>query len=79
MTFQVAPRFSGTTATITEYDGPLAPPGWCDSTLAQTPHRGGMLAAMGDGSVKTISPGVAVTVYWGAVTPAGGEATSIDG
>jgi prepilin-type N-terminal cleavage/methylation domain-containing protein len=29
----------------------------CDPRLAQTPHRGGMLAAMGDGSVRTLSPG----------------------
>jgi prepilin-type N-terminal cleavage/methylation domain-containing protein len=78
VTFQVAPRFRGTTGTITEYDGPMPPAGWCDPTLAQTPHRGGMLAALGDGSVKTIAAGVAVPVYWGAVTPAGGEATGID-
>jgi len=31
VTFQAAPRFRGTSGTITEYDGPLAPPGWCDS------------------------------------------------
>jgi len=78
VTFQVAPRFGGSNGLLTEYDGPLAPPGWCDPGLAQTPHRGGMLAAMGDGSVRTISPGVDVAVYWGAVTPAGGEATQLD-
>ena len=79
VTFQVAPRFAANSGLITEYDGPIPPAGWCDPGLAQTPHRGGMLAALGDGSVRTISPGVAVPVYWGAVTPAGGEATSIDG
>jgi prepilin-type N-terminal cleavage/methylation domain-containing protein len=78
VTFQVAPRFGGSNGMLTEYDGPLAPPGWCDPALAQTPHRGGMLAAMGDGSVRTISPGVDAAVYWGAVTPAGGEATQLD-
>jgi prepilin-type N-terminal cleavage/methylation domain-containing protein len=78
VTFQVAPRFRGTTGLLTEYGGPVAPPGWCDPGLAQTPHRGGMLAAMGDGSVQTISPGVDVIVYWGAVTPAGGEATQLE-
>jgi hypothetical protein len=78
VTFQVAPRFGGNTGLVSEYDGPTAPPGWCDSTLAQTPHRGGMLVAMGDGSVKTVSSSVSVPVYWGAVTPAGGEASSID-
>jgi len=78
VTFQVAPRFGGNTGLVSEYGGPAAPPGWCDSTLDQTPHRGGMLVAMGDGSVKTASSGVAVSVYWGAVTSAGGEATGID-
>ena len=57
---------------LTVYDGGALPaPGWCDPSLAQTPHRG-MLAAMGDGSVRTISASVDVSVYWGAVTPAGG-------
>jgi prepilin-type N-terminal cleavage/methylation domain-containing protein len=78
VTFQVAPRFRGTTGFLTEYDGPLALPGWCDPAVPQTPHIGGMLAAMGDGSVRTISPGVNVTVFWGAVTPAGGEPTQLD-
>jgi prepilin-type N-terminal cleavage/methylation domain-containing protein len=78
LTFQVAPRFPGANGLLTEYDGPVPPPGFCDSRIPQTPHRGGMLAAMGDGSVRTISPGVAVTVFWGAVTPAGGEATNLD-
>jgi prepilin-type N-terminal cleavage/methylation domain-containing protein len=45
----------------------------CDWSVAQTPHRGGMLIALGDGSVRILSPGVNPTIYWGAVTPAGGE------
>ena len=45
----------------------------CDYRLAQTPHSGGMLAAVADGSVRTLARGIAVEVYWGAVTPAGGE------
>jgi prepilin-type N-terminal cleavage/methylation domain-containing protein len=79
LTFQVAPRFTRNNGVISEYDGPVPPPGgWCDPRLAQTPHRGGMLVALGDGSVRTVSPGVDVAVYWGAVTPAGGEATQLD-
>jgi hypothetical protein len=79
VTFQVMPRFRGTSGTLVIHDqGLLAPPGWCDPTIAQTPHRGGMLAAMGDGSVRTISPGVDVQIYWGAVTPMGGEAVGLD-
>jgi type II secretory pathway pseudopilin PulG len=45
----------------------------CDWGVAQTPHRGGMLIAMGDASVRTLSPAVDPTIYWGAVTPGGGE------
>jgi prepilin-type N-terminal cleavage/methylation domain-containing protein len=79
MTFQVAPKFGGSNGLMTEYDGPVPlVPGYCDPRVPQTPHIGGMLVAMGDGSVRTISPNVAVSVFWAAVTPAGGEATSLD-
>jgi type II secretory pathway pseudopilin PulG len=47
--------------------------GECDSTLPQTPHPNGMLVALADGSVRTISPRVSPETFWGAVTPAGGE------
>jgi len=45
----------------------------CDSRVAQTPHVGGMLAALGDGSVRSISPTISEWTYWAAVTPAGNE------
>ena len=45
----------------------------CDPRLAQTPHHSGMLVALFDGSVRTLSPGMSSPVYWGMVTPAGGE------
>ena len=58
-------------------------PGWafqvrptlaeCNYRVAQTPHTGGMLVAMFDGSVRTLGPGISSSVYWGLVTPAGGE------
>ena len=50
----------------------------CDPRVAQTPHWSGMLAALGDGSVRTLSPGMAPTTYWAAVTPAGGEVLGND-
>lgn len=50
----------------------------CDSRLAQTPHQTGMLAAYIDGSVHTLNPKVAVTIYWGRVTPSGGERDTVD-
>jgi prepilin-type N-terminal cleavage/methylation domain-containing protein len=79
VTFQAAPRARGTAGLIVVHTlGDRAPPGWCDPTLAQTPHVGGMLVAMGDGSVRTIAPSVAEGIYWGAVTPAGGEVGEVD-
>jgi prepilin-type N-terminal cleavage/methylation domain-containing protein len=45
----------------------------CDSSVAQTPHTGGMLVALGDGSLRTISPGIRPEIYWALVTPNGGE------
>lgn len=50
----------------------------CDPRLAQTPHSGGMLAALGDGSVRTLSAGISETTYWAAVTPSGGEVLGSD-
>jgi type II secretory pathway pseudopilin PulG len=50
----------------------------CLPFIAQTPHRSGMIVALGDGSVRTLSPGMSVTTYWGAVTPSGGEVLGTD-
>ena len=50
----------------------------CDPRLAQTPHPSGMIAALGDGSVRTLSAGMSETTYWAAVTPAGGEVLGPD-
>jgi prepilin-type N-terminal cleavage/methylation domain-containing protein len=46
---------------------------YCKPAMPQTPHRGGMVTGIADGSVRIVSPDVALTVFWGAVTPAGGE------
>lgn len=52
----------------------LAPPvEKCNPFLAQTPHQSGMLIGMGDGSLHTLAGSVAPSVYWGMVTPRGGE------
>jgi prepilin-type N-terminal cleavage/methylation domain-containing protein len=45
----------------------------CDPALPQTPHVTGMILGVGDGSVRTVAPGVSPEVFWGAVTPNGGE------
>ena len=45
----------------------------CDPLQAQTPHAGGMLVALGDGSVRTLRGSIEHRTYWALVTPAGGE------
>jgi prepilin-type N-terminal cleavage/methylation domain-containing protein len=50
----------------------------CDPRIAQTPYASGMLAAMADGSVRTLAPGISQDTYWAAVTPAGGEVLGSD-
>ncbi|VTR96305.1 Uncharacterized protein OS=Pirellula staleyi (strain ATCC 27377 / DSM 6068 / ICPB 4128) GN=Psta_4679 PE=4 SV=1: N_methyl_2: SBP_bac_10: SBP_bac_10 [Gemmata massiliana] len=45
----------------------------CDYRVLQTPHASGMITGVLDGSVRTVSPSVSPSVYWGAVTPNGGE------
>jgi prepilin-type N-terminal cleavage/methylation domain-containing protein len=48
----------------------------CNALIPQTPHTSGMLCAWSDGSVRTVSSGVAPEVFWAHVTPQGGEANS---
>jgi type II secretory pathway pseudopilin PulG len=50
----------------------------CDPRLAQTPHAGGMVVALGDGSVRILAGGMSEATYWAAVTPAGGETLGPD-
>lgn len=66
VTFQVRPR------PVTNQAHPPGP-GECRRDVPQTPHPGGMLVALGDGSVRTVAPGVRTDVFWALVTPAGGE------
>ncbi len=49
----------------------LAPmPADCIPNLPATPHREGMFAAMGDGSLRTIRAGTGDSIFWGLVTTA---------
>ena len=45
----------------------------CDPTLAQTPHRSGILVALGDASSRSVSGGVSVGTWWAALTPGQGD------
>ena len=50
----------------------------CNPRIPQTPYPGGLLAGLGDGSVRTIAPGISPATFWAAVTPAGGEVLGND-
>jgi prepilin-type N-terminal cleavage/methylation domain-containing protein len=50
----------------------------CDSHVAQTPHPGGMLVGLGDGSVRSLAPTISEWSYWAAVTPNGNETPYTD-
>lgn len=50
----------------------------CNPLIPQTPHESGMLVAFADGSVRTIRPGTAETVFWAFVTATGGEVVNLD-
>jgi hypothetical protein len=48
-------------------------PNECDPNQPQTPHRGGMIVGLADGSTRIVRHGIAPEVFWAATTPAGGE------
>ncbi|HET7042378.1 MAG TPA: hypothetical protein VFI13_10175, partial [Gemmatimonadales bacterium] len=45
----------------------------CHPLVPQTPHAGGMITGMMDGSVRITSPAVSPARFWGMVTPDRGE------
>ena len=52
--------------------------GNCDFRLASTPRAGGIVVALGDGSVRNIAPGITGDTWWAAMTPTGGEVLGDD-
>jgi prepilin-type N-terminal cleavage/methylation domain-containing protein len=50
----------------------------CDPSLPQTPHPGGMLVALGDGSVRPVADGMSEYTFWAACTAAGQEVLGAD-
>ncbi len=75
VTFQVRPLWWeppwGSPDLIDFLKNPLV--GFCDNNQPQTPHPGGMVVGLGDGSVRTVRPRIAPHIFWSLVTPAGGE------
>jgi hypothetical protein len=69
--FQIAPRpysGGGTTASFAV----------CSSDRPQTPHSGGMLICLGDGSVRGLQGTVSLTTWRFAVAPADGNVLPSD-
>ena len=52
--------------------------GPCDPRIAGSPHAGGMLVALGDGSVRSLDPKMSDWTYWAALTPDGKETPNAD-
>jgi prepilin-type N-terminal cleavage/methylation domain-containing protein len=50
----------------------------CLSELPQTPHTSGMLSALADGSVRTLSPSMTPRTFWNAVWPEDGTPLGSD-
>lgn len=72
VTYQVAPCSLRVYDWLPDYNPCGARPP-CDPRQPQTPHPGGMLVAMADGSVRTITPSIRPETFWALVTPDGGE------
>jgi prepilin-type N-terminal cleavage/methylation domain-containing protein len=50
----------------------------CDPNVPSTDHTGGIMVAMGDGSVRFVAQGISPATWWYAMTPAGGEVLGPD-
>lgn len=49
------------------------PPLACDPRIPQTAFRSGLVIGLADGSARTARGGISPEIFWGAVTPIGGE------
>jgi hypothetical protein len=57
----------------------VAPAGnQCNWLVTVSPHTGAMLAGLGDGSVRTVSPGISVQTWWKACVPNDGGVLGSD-
>ncbi|MBX9581592.1 MAG: DUF1559 domain-containing protein [Gemmataceae bacterium] len=52
---------------------PLPLPLSCDPVTVQATTSSGLIVALADGSVRSMASSVGAPIYWGSVTPAGGE------
>lgn len=54
------------------------PPHLAKGKVPYSPYSSGLLSAWADGSVRMVRVGVDESVFWGCVTPAGGEVANLD-
>jgi type II secretory pathway pseudopilin PulG len=71
-----APVTRGSVPLVTFQVKPTLDDAW--SGIPQTPFSAGLPTALYDGSVRTLSGRIDPNVFWSAVTPAGGEVSSLD-
>jgi hypothetical protein len=50
----------------------------CDAHAPQSPHQGGMMVGMGDGSSHYVASKISSVTWWAACTPNGGEVLGAD-
>jgi Protein of unknown function (DUF1559) len=50
----------------------------CEYRLPSTPHTGGIMVLLGDGSIRSVSSSVSQTTWYAACTPSGGETLGAD-
>jgi prepilin-type N-terminal cleavage/methylation domain-containing protein len=50
----------------------------CNGGWSSSPHPGGIVTGLGDGSTRFVSQGVSSTTWWYALTPAAGEVLGSD-
>lgn len=74
MTTGFPPVTTGTIPALTFQVRPL--PADCNFRIPQALFADGLLVALGDGSMRTLNPQIAATVFWGLITPSGGEILS---
>ena len=53
-------------------------PEFCDYRVPTSPHAGGLLVGLCDGSVRFLNQSISQESFWGLVTPAAGDIASLD-
>jgi prepilin-type N-terminal cleavage/methylation domain-containing protein/prepilin-type processing-associated H-X9-DG protein len=62
---QIMPRMAGSVAV-------------CNGGISSSPHTGGIIVGMADGSVRVVAQGISAYSWWVALTPAAGDVFSTD-